>query len=97
MAHPIFVPLQDGWAKGKRRLEHWAAAGLDGIEVFHPDQLGHALFADILGLTRALGLLVGVGSDDHSVDLGALGTVLASDDPPAPAIVETWEVALGRR
>ncbi len=97
VAHPIFVPLQDGWAKGKRRLEHWAAAGLDGIEVFHPDQLGHALFADILGLTRALGLLVGVGSDDHSVDLGALGTVLASDDPRAPAIVETWEVALGRR
>jgi predicted metal-dependent phosphoesterase TrpH len=97
VAHPIYVPLQDGWLKGKRRLERWAAAGLDGIEVFHPDQLGHERFGDILALTRSLGLLVGVGSDDHSADLGALGTALPSNDPRAEAITEAWEVALGRR
>jgi 3',5'-nucleoside bisphosphate phosphatase len=97
VAHPVFVPLQDGWAKGKRRLERWAAAGLDGIEVFHPDQVHHERFDDILALTRSLDLLVGVGSDDHSADLGALGSVLAAGDPRGAGILEAWEVALRRR
>lgn len=97
VAHPIFVPLGDGWAAGQRRLERWAAAGLDGIEVFHPDQLGDERFEDILALTRTLGLLVGVGSDDHSAELGALGSALAADDPRGPLILDAWEVALGRR
>ena len=41
-----------------------AAAGLAGVEVFHPDQPA-AEQASLLGLTRDLGLIATGGSDDH--------------------------------
>ena len=41
-----------------------AAAGLAGIEVFHPDQSA-AQRAGLLGLARDLGLVATGGSDDH--------------------------------
>jgi 3',5'-nucleoside bisphosphate phosphatase len=41
-----------------------AAAGLAGLEVFHPDQ-PEAEQAGLLGLTRDLGLVATGGSDDH--------------------------------
>jgi 3',5'-nucleoside bisphosphate phosphatase len=41
-----------------------AAAGLAGVEVFHPDQ-PEAEQASLLGLTRELGLIATGGSDDH--------------------------------
>ena len=41
-----------------------AAAGLAGVEVFHPDQ-PESEQASLLGLTRDLGLIAGGGSDDH--------------------------------
>jgi predicted metal-dependent phosphoesterase TrpH len=41
-----------------------AAAGLAGVEVFHPDQPACAQ-AGLLGLTRELGLIAAGGSDDH--------------------------------
>jgi 3',5'-nucleoside bisphosphate phosphatase len=41
-----------------------AAAGLAGLEVFHPDQ-SQAEQASLLGLTRDLGLVATGGSDDH--------------------------------
>ena len=41
-----------------------AAAGLAGVEVFHPDQ-PEAEQASLLGLTRDLGLIAAGGSDDH--------------------------------
>jgi 3',5'-nucleoside bisphosphate phosphatase len=41
-----------------------AAAGLAGVEVFHPDQ-PEAEQASLLGLTRDLGLVATGGSDDH--------------------------------
>jgi predicted metal-dependent phosphoesterase TrpH len=41
-----------------------AAAGLAGVEVFHPDQ-PEAEQASLLGLTRDLGLIATGGSDDH--------------------------------
>ena len=41
-----------------------ATAGLDGVEVFHPDQ-PEAEQASLLGLTRDLGLIATGGSDDH--------------------------------
>jgi predicted metal-dependent phosphoesterase TrpH len=41
-----------------------ATAGLAGVEVFHPDQ-PEADQADLLGLTRDLGLIPTGGSDDH--------------------------------
>ncbi len=41
-----------------------AAAGLAGVEVFHPDQ-PRPRQAGLLGLTRDLGLIATGGSDDH--------------------------------
>jgi len=41
-----------------------AAAGLAGVEVFHPDQQ-ESEQASLLGLTRDLGLIATGGSDDH--------------------------------
>jgi len=41
-----------------------AAAGLAGVEVFHPDQPEDEQ-ASLLGLTRDLGLIATGGSDDH--------------------------------
>jgi predicted metal-dependent phosphoesterase TrpH len=41
-----------------------AAAGLAGVEVFHPDHPACAQ-AGLLGLTRELGLIATGGSDDH--------------------------------
>jgi len=41
-----------------------AAAGLAGVEVFHPDQ-PEGEQASLLGLTRDLGLIAAGGSDDH--------------------------------
>ncbi len=41
-----------------------AAAGLAGVEVFHPDQ-SEAEQASLLALTRDLGLIATGGSDDH--------------------------------
>jgi predicted metal-dependent phosphoesterase TrpH len=41
-----------------------AAAGLAGVEVFHPDQPA-AEQASLLALTRDLGLIAAGGSDDH--------------------------------
>ena len=41
-----------------------AAAGLAGVEVFHPDQSANVQ-AGLLALTRELGLIATGGSDDH--------------------------------
>ena len=46
------------------QIAELAAAGLAGVEVFHPDQ-PDAEQARLLGLTRDLGLIATGGSDDH--------------------------------
>jgi predicted metal-dependent phosphoesterase TrpH len=46
-----------------------AAAGLAGVEVFHPDQ-PESQRAGLLGLTRDLGLVATGGSDDHGLLTG---------------------------
>jgi predicted metal-dependent phosphoesterase TrpH len=58
-----------------------AAAGLAGVEVYHPDQPADVQ-ADLLALTRELGLIATGGSDDH----GRLtGHRIGSCTTPAPA------------
>jgi predicted metal-dependent phosphoesterase TrpH len=58
-----------------------AAAGLAGVEVFHPDQPADVQ-AGLLALTRELGLIATGGSDDH----GRLtGHRIGSCTTPAPA------------
>lgn len=55
-----------------------AAAGLAGVEVFHPDQ-PEAEQASLLGLTRDLGLIATGGSDDHGSLTGhRIGSYIAA-------------------
>jgi predicted metal-dependent phosphoesterase TrpH len=57
-----------------------AAAGLAGVEVFHPDQPDSEQ-ASLLGLTRDLGLIATGGSDDHGSLTGhRIGSHTAATD-----------------
>ena len=52
------------WAVSDEQIAGLAAAGLAGVEVFHPDQ-PESQRAGLLGLVRELGLVATGGSDDH--------------------------------
>ncbi len=52
------------WEVSDEEIARLAAAGLAGVEVFHPDQ-PDAERSVLLALTRDLGLLASGGSDDH--------------------------------
>jgi predicted metal-dependent phosphoesterase TrpH len=57
-----------------------AAAGLAGVEVFHPDQPDSER-ASLLALTHDLGLLASGGSDDHGALTGhRIGSQVAAPD-----------------
>ncbi len=61
LAHPRAAR---GWSLSGQQIAALAAAGLAGIEVFHPDQ-SQRQRAGLLGLARDLGLVTTGGSDDH--------------------------------
>jgi 3',5'-nucleoside bisphosphate phosphatase len=70
-----------------------AAAGLAGVEVFHPDQ-PESEQASLLGLTRDLGLVATGGSDDH----GSLtGHRIGSHIAPEGAYEALISMATGAR
>jgi predicted metal-dependent phosphoesterase TrpH len=52
------------WAVSDQQIAALAAAGLAGVEVFHPDH-SSAQRADLLSLARDLDLVATGGSDDH--------------------------------
>jgi 3',5'-nucleoside bisphosphate phosphatase len=52
------------WVPSDEQIAALAAAGLTGVEVFHPDQ-PESDRASLLGLSRDLGLVATGGSDDH--------------------------------
>jgi predicted metal-dependent phosphoesterase TrpH len=61
LAHPR---AGRGWVPSDEQIAALAAAGLAGVEVFHPDQ-PESQRASLLGLSRDLGLVATGGSDDH--------------------------------
>ncbi len=61
LAHPR---AGRGWVVSDDQIAGLAAAGLAGVEVFHPDH-PEAERASLLGLVRDLGLVATGGSDDH--------------------------------
>jgi 3',5'-nucleoside bisphosphate phosphatase len=61
LAHPR---AGRGWVVSDEQIAGLAAAGLAGVEVFHPDQ-PPAERAALLALSRDLGLVATGGSDDH--------------------------------
>ena len=90
VAHPWVQPYGRGSAtktKARRILDSLVAAGLDGIELWHPQQSDPAVSAELRAYAESRGLLLTAGSDDHTPDAGFVGTVL----PPAaeaPALLE---------
>jgi 3',5'-nucleoside bisphosphate phosphatase len=69
-----------GWAVSDDQIAALAAAGLAGIEVFHPDQSAPQR-AGLLGLARDLGLVATGGSDDHGALTGhRIGSETTSAD-----------------
>jgi 3',5'-nucleoside bisphosphate phosphatase len=77
LAHPR---AGRGWAVSDEQIAGLAAAGLTGVEVFHPDQL-ETERARLLGLSRDLGLVATGGSDDHGRLTGhRIGCEVTPDD-----------------
>lgn len=78
LAHPR--GSQRGWRIPDEVIGEFAAVGLTGIEVYHP-QHDDAERARLAELASRLGLVVSGGSDDHGQLTGfRIGTVLAPDD-----------------
>jgi 3',5'-nucleoside bisphosphate phosphatase len=62
LAHPLAVTR--GWLVPEQLIAELAAAGLDGVEVAHPDH-DEAQRIRLGALARGLGLIQTGGSDDH--------------------------------
>jgi predicted metal-dependent phosphoesterase TrpH len=68
------------WDLSDEQIASLAAAGLAGVEVWHPDH-DSAERQGLLGLTAELGLIPSGGSDDHGQLTGyRIGTELAAPD-----------------
>ena len=81
------------WSVSDQQIAALTAAGLAGVEVFHPDQ-SSAQRAGLLGLTRDLGLVATGGSDDH----GSLtGHRIGCETTAAGAYQELLAQATGAR
>jgi predicted metal-dependent phosphoesterase TrpH len=87
-AHPFKLRMDD-------LIPGLAAAGLDAIEVFHPDH-DEAAVGHYQALARRHGLLISGGSDDHGPGADradTMGTIAL----PAPALEALTARANGRR
>jgi 3',5'-nucleoside bisphosphate phosphatase len=76
LAHPRAGRQQ--WQASDEQIAELAAAGLAGVEVFHPDQ-PESQRAQLLGLCRELGLVATGGSDDHG---GLTGHRIGAETTP---------------
>jgi 3',5'-nucleoside bisphosphate phosphatase len=91
LAHPRAG--RGGWVVPDGQIAALAAAGLAGLEVFHPDQPERQQ-AGLLGLARELGLAATGGSDDH----GSLtGHRIGSPTTPADAYESLISMATGAK
>lgn len=91
VAHPWISPYDRGrteTAIARSALASLIAAGLDGLELWHPDQQDPAVLTELSDLAASYQLLVSGGSDDHTETLAHLGSAA----PPS----DVAEVALAR-
>lgn len=72
---------QTGAGRAIAELRDFAAAGLDGIEVYNHRQ-GYEFREVLIGLADELGLLVTAGTDDHSAGGEFIGTAFADESGP---------------
>jgi len=78
LAHPLAVT--HGWSVPDDLISELAAAGLDGVEVAHPDH-DLAQRAQLSAVARGLGLIETGGSDDHgSLTADRVGCESTSED-----------------
>lgn len=78
LAHPLAVTR--GWSVPDDLISELAAAGLDGVEVAHPDH-DLAQRAQLSAVARGLGLIETGGSDDHgSLTADRVGCESTSED-----------------
>jgi hypothetical protein len=85
LAHPIFAPYTEGRIprrRARRAIAAMVEAGLDGLEVFHERQTDPAIITELLGRAALHRLLVSVGCDDHTIDLGNLGRYSPAPEDP---------------
>lgn len=85
-----------GSTKARERLVAWRSAGLDGLEVWAPQQLEAGVVPELLDVVQGLGFIATAGSDDHTPDGSWIGRT-GLPDAEAPARLETFELALARR
>jgi predicted metal-dependent phosphoesterase TrpH len=100
LAHPWISPYDLGRrASGPARalLMPLLAAGLDGLELWHPDQRDPAVAAEIAKVIADHGLLASGGSDDHTPDLGYLETMAPGDDIAVAALERLEQAWRARR
>lgn len=64
LAHPGIIIKEHGRSEFERIFDEATKAGLDGIEVYHPDH-AVALQHELLSLAKEHGLLISAGSDWH--------------------------------
>lgn len=99
VAHPWISPYERGgleFAAARAALAPLLAAGLDGLELWHPDQRDAPAMAELADLAARHGLLVSGGSDDHTPGLIYLGSAVPASATAARAL-EGLERAWRRR
>jgi hypothetical protein len=99
VAHPWISPYDHGHqtkTKARRLLLSLVEAGLDGLELWHPDQTDPAVRAEISQFAAAHDLLVSAGSDDHSATLAYLGTALPPEVDGRPHLARIRAAAQRR-
>jgi hypothetical protein len=95
VAHPWLDAFDYGKRDGSADLDAMTAAGLDGIELWHPKQASPEVFAVIAEAVRRTGALPTPGSDDHSPNLEYVGTV-GPAGPEAVALAARTRAAIAR-
>jgi predicted metal-dependent phosphoesterase TrpH len=100
VAHPWIAPYGSGrqtWAKARRLLLPLLAAGADGLEFWHPDQVEvPRAMAEIRAQAAAHDMVLTAGSDDHTPDMHRLGEFQPPADE-AEAVLTSIEAAWRRR
>jgi hypothetical protein len=100
VAHPWIEPYDFGRRDrtvARAMIAALAAAGLDGLERWHPDQVEGAVGRELARACRTHGLLSSAGSDDHRADLAAFGTALPAGIDGRPYLARLREAAQARR
>lgn len=100
LAHPWISPYDFGAREisdARRDLEKLVEAGLDGLELWHPDQVTISAQAELGAVCERYGFLASAGSDDHRADLAAFGSAAPLGAQAQEALARILAAAEARR